>query len=176
MRLFVAVEVPSEVLDEATRVSDALKKEAIRANFVKQEAMHVTLLFLGETPDEESADIAKKLSTVKCPPFEAGTTQLSVFPDWSYIRVVWVGVEGEGWNELHRMVSESLRRPPTKDFHPHITLARVKSLQDKAGFVKRLKGIQLEGLKFRVGSFKLMKSELTPLGPVYSELAEFSLD
>jgi 2'-5' RNA ligase len=50
---------------------------------------------------------------------------------------------------------------------------RVKYLKNKNYFLGELKKIKLPLLKFRVDSFKLKKSTLTPEGPIYEILEEY---
>ena len=63
--------------------------------------------------------------------------------------------------------------PKDKKFHPHITLARVKFIENKKEFINKLKGMAIEKKKNKVKNFKLIKSTLTSNGPIYEELAEF---
>ena len=60
-----------------------------------------------------------------------------------------------------------------KDFRAHITLGRVKYLEDKERVLNRLKEIKVDGDRFIVDSFKLMKSALTRQGPIYGLVEEF---
>ena len=57
-------------------------------------------------------------------------------------------------------------------FHPHITLARVSFVKDKEKFQELLK-IKTEEKSFSVNKFTLYKSELTPVGPIYTKLQDF---
>ena len=60
-----------------------------------------------------------------------------------------------------------------KRFYPHITLGRVKFVNDPETFVPALKEITVEPKQFEVKEFKLIKSTLTSEGPVYEDLAIF---
>ena len=59
------------------------------------------------------------------------------------------------------------------DFHPRITLARVKFVDDNARFMQHLKNIHVENRKIEVKGFWLVKSELTPEGSAYENLEMF---
>ncbi|MBW2988507.1 RNA 2',3'-cyclic phosphodiesterase [Candidatus Woesearchaeota archaeon] len=175
MRLFVAVELPESVLSEAERISSIIASQDIKANFVRKEAMHITMLFLGEVPEREVQEIKEQLSRVKHKEFAGVLTRVGVFPSWSFIRVVWLGVEGSGFKELHEKIAKALSQPPMKAFTSHITLARVKHIADKPKFVKKLQSISVENIEFKVTKFQLMSSVLKPDGPEYTTLAEFKL-
>ena len=62
-----------------------------------------------------------------------------------------------------------------KDFKAHITLARVKFIEDKANFMKMLGNIMVEKRKIEVNEFLLVKSELKPAGHIYTVIAKFQL-
>ena len=52
----------------------------------------------------------------------------------------------------------------------HLTIARVKYVDDKKEFNERIKRIGVKEIKFDLNEFKLKKSELRRLGPVYTDL------
>ena len=173
MRLFIAVALPARVLDEMDRVSAQLRPLGLTANFVKRENMHVTILFLGEVPEE--GRVIERLKAVKVAPFDAKLSRLGVFPNPSFVRVIWCGVEGHGFTELHNKAAAVLARTRMKNFTAHVTLARVKALSDKEALLERLNKAGLNDVSFRVNAFQLMSSRLTPQGPVYSVVQHFLL-
>jgi len=61
-----------------------------------------------------------------------------------------------------------------KRFHPHLTLARIRFLDDKNGFMKSLGNIVPPKESFVVNSFKLIRSTLSPEGPLYDVVKSFS--
>ncbi len=60
-------------------------------------------------------------------------------------------------------------------FMSHLTVARIKFVKDIKGFYEHVCGINVKDLKFKVGEFKLMKSELSRMGPSYEVLERFRL-
>lgn len=65
---------------------------------------------------------------------------------------------------------------PEKDFVPHLTIARVKYVHDKAAlkaFIEKYN--DFEFLKFTAEKVSLMQSELRTEGPIYSEIKAFLL-
>jgi 2'-5' RNA ligase len=81
--------------------------------------------------------------------------------------------------ELQKAIDENLVPlgfAREKRFHPHLTLARVKSQKGKAG-LKAFISKNQERLfgKLKVGSVKLKKSVLSPKGPIYSTIGETKL-
>lgn len=170
MRLFIAFDVSDEVKDYCRQIQKQLPDS--RSNPVKE--FHLTLRFLGECDEKEAEQIKNKLKKVKFSSFTAKTSDLGVFPDENFIRVVWLGLEPK--NEiinLKNSVEEELNLAKDERFHPHITLARVKFVKDKKDYIKNLKSIETKEFEFKVNSIKLYKSELTPEGPVHEVVEEF---
>ncbi|NNF59348.1 MAG: RNA 2',3'-cyclic phosphodiesterase [Rhodothermaceae bacterium] len=99
------------------------------------EDLHLTLHYLGNTPQEDLAIVGEALedATEGLPPFEVEYRGLGAFPSTERPRVAWVGVQepegGTRLRDLQRAVGRALRdvgyRPEKRAFHPHITLARV---------------------------------------------------
>ncbi|MBU3941864.1 MAG: RNA 2',3'-cyclic phosphodiesterase, partial [Nanoarchaeota archaeon] len=118
------------------------------------------------------------LKEIKFEKFNTALTKIGVFPNESYIRVVWVGLN-DSENKITNLQKEIdskielLGFKKDTRFHPHLTLARVKFVEDKQGFTKNLKEIKIKKETFQITEFKLIKSILTPEGPIYEDLAVF---
>lgn len=170
MRLFIAFDVSDEVKDYFKQIQKQLPDS--KSNLVKE--FHLTLRFLGECDVKETKDIIKKLKQIKFDSFKAKTAELGVFPGENFIRVVWVALEPKDKViALQKSIEEKLNLTKDERFHPHITLARIKFLKNKQDYIKRLKAIKTKELEFKVSTIKLIKSELTPQGPVHEVVEEF---
>ncbi len=140
------------------------------------DSFHLTVKFLGEVPDSDIEKIKSFLAEIKLKPFIVNISELGVFPNENYIRVVWVGFEDNiDIINLQQKIENKLQTifKKEKRFHPHITLGRVKFVKDKERFIDSLKEIKIEPKTFEVKQFKLIKSTLTSEGPVYEDLATF---
>jgi len=170
MRLFVAIDLDEE--DYFKQIQGQLPK--IKGSFPK--TFHLTLKFLGETGKKDA--IIKKLEKIRFKPFKLKTTKMGVFPSDNYIRVVWLGLnENKDLMKLQEDIEKSLEEFNFKkdfDFHPHITLARVKFIPDKKGFIDKVKQINIEEKGFEVKEFKLIKSELTRERPIYEDIKTYT--
>ncbi|RMF55536.1 RNA 2',3'-cyclic phosphodiesterase [Candidatus Woesearchaeota archaeon] len=175
MRLFIAIELPEEIKKLLEKAQNHLKNNSDRVSWVKKENMHLTLKFLGEISDENK--VIKALKKVVFKPFEAETSDLGVFPSQNYIKVVWLGLKSsEQTKELHDKIDEQLFNigiKKDKNFVPHMTLGRVKYIKDKKAFVQKISNFRPEEKPFKVQGFSLIKSELTPTGPIYSTINNF---
>lgn len=171
MRLFVAFDVSEEAKEELRRLQSELEKTDAKLNPVKE--VHLTLKFLGEVEEDKIEEIKNRLKEIKSGKFTAQLSNTGVFPSENFVRVVWIGLEPKDRiNALQQKIEQSLGGlfPKDERFHPHVTLARVKFVKDKKGFIETIKKLRPEKISFEVDSFKLVKSTLTGEGPVYEDL------
>ncbi len=167
MRLFVAIEVPED--DVLVKLQDEIKKINAKCTYPKH--FHLTLKFLGDVDDVN--EIKEKLSKINFDPFKMTISGIGAFPNEDYIRVIWAGIKGhDNIIKLQKKIDEKLSDIFGKDtkFHPHFTLARVKFVKDKDRMKKLITELKFEDIEFDVKEFKLIKSELTPKGPVYENI------
>lgn len=183
MRLFIAALIPESVRDRLAQASETLRRAAPdRAlRWVAPENYHITLLFLGEQDETQIPAILAAMESARAgvAPFEIAVQGLGVFPNWNRPTVLWAGVS-EGSALLAQMAGALerilLSAPSSKPFHPHITLARLKTpCRDAEGLRKRLHNATQQLAPAFFGSYalesiSLMQSTLTPDGSVYTEL------
>lgn len=172
MRLFIAIDF-NDLRGFFFELQSMLPKNA-RLSLTK--SFHLTLKFLGEVQPDRLDDIIKILKNIKFGQIYSHLDSVGIFPTENYIRVVWVGLNPEDKIlELQKKIDEQLKPyfKREKDFKAHITLARVKYPEDKKSFVEQIKNIKVEKKKAVVNNFRLVRSTLTPKGPVYEDLAVF---
>ncbi|MCZ7400382.1 MAG: RNA 2',3'-cyclic phosphodiesterase [Candidatus Methanoperedens sp.] len=176
LRSFIAVELPERLVPEIEKIESVLNTPGIR--LVEPKQVHITLKFLGDIQENDVETIASALSQVNCKPFEARIKGVGVFPKPAYIKVIWLGAEGN-FDALHDEVERVLtpfKFEKDHQFSPHATLARVKQLRDKAALFEKLKQLENTDLgMINVGAISLKKSTLTPQGPIYETLREINL-
>lgn len=173
MRTFVAVEINNdEVLESIKKIQSDLD---LRAKPVALENIHFTLLFLGEISEQISFKVQEALSSIKFIEFNVEFQGIGAFPKVSQPRVIWVGIDEKGEEQLCNLASqvESALSPlgfqRDKPFRSHVTIFRIKNkvrnISDKlTKFSSEKFGIQ------RVSEIKFKQSVLTPEGPNYSDL------
>jgi len=184
VRSFIAIHLPADVRAELASLEDKLK--ARRHPFVKWvdlESMHLTLKFLGSVTVDSIPQVVEAMSRVaqEHSPFELQVAGTGAFPNWQCPQVVWVGVGGESdkLNALHRDLESVLSpmgfTPESRSFSAHLTLGRLRdrvTTDDRRRFAEFAQKVKFEtGLSFEVKAIRLMKSQLTPNGPIYSDLA-----
>ncbi|MGA9099472.1 MAG: RNA 2',3'-cyclic phosphodiesterase [Methanotrichaceae archaeon] len=178
IRSFVAVDIPAGMRDDIARIQREIATEGLR--LVRPELVHVTLKFLGNVPEEQIERIAETLRSIRSAPFDASLKGMGSFPGRS-IRVVWLGLEGN-FPALYQAVENALApfgfERDKRGFSPHVTLGRVKSPSTEVSKQISRKISQIGDVdlgSFPVDHFLLKKSTITSGGPIYEDLAEFSL-
>ncbi|MFH1210071.1 MAG: RNA 2',3'-cyclic phosphodiesterase [archaeon] len=177
MRCFIAFELPKEIKDYLFEIENKIRDNNSKIHFVAKKNLHLTLKFLGDVDEDLLKDVKERLKNIKFKSFKIKLGKIGVFPNESYIRVVWVGLNPkEKVIELQQLIDSELLDLSEKDqeFSAHLTLGRVKFIKDKKKFLEKLK-IEIEEKEFLVEEFKLMKSELSKDGPTYSEIEKYML-
>lgn len=173
MRLFIAISIPEEIKTYIFSLRDSVP---ISGNLTKVKDTHITLKFLGEIDDSIVDDLILKLSNIKFKPFSIYIDKFGFFPTEKDIKVFWIGVNPEqDINELQKKVDNALIPlfPIEKRFKAHLTLARVKSIENKEGFLKEVKDSKIEQKEILVEEFSLISSVLSKEGPIYKIVADF---
>lgn len=124
IRLFAAVPVP----DDLAEAMMALQTGIADARWRPPEALHVTLRFFGDIPEDRAEDLDAELSAIAARPFALALNGVGSFGEGHRINAVWAGVApSEGLSHLAARCETAARRaglkPETRKFHPHVTLA-----------------------------------------------------
>jgi len=173
MRTFISIDMPEEVKREIQKIQNSLPK--FYGKFIEPENLHLTLKFLGEIDERKVGEIKKKLKKIKLNKFETEIDSVGVFSE-KFIRIIWLYLANcEG---LQKKIDESLISlfESEKRFMSHLTIARVKKINNKYEFFKNLKEIKIPKIKFRVENFKLKKSILTEHKPIYETFEKYNLN
>ncbi len=183
MRAFVALEVAEpEVIDALVAAQGQLSRTGADLKLVERENLHFTIRFLGEISKEAAADVDSRLRRLSLKGGEVEVKGMGAFPSEARPRVVWSGVSAKDEATVLEVADsvakalEGVGQPEEKPFHPHITLARVRSPRNSQALTSELRsgGSRSFG-STNLSAFKLKSSTLTPKGPVYSDVGEYSL-
>lgn len=183
-RVFVAVELASELREEVIRIQQTLKGSGAHMRWVHPQNLHFTLRFLGELPLAEVAKvkIAVREAGQRASPFMIHLRGVGAFPSLERPQVVWIGV-GEGEAEFIKLaetINLSLARYhfPREDrpFTAHLTLGRLKTSKNWGDLVRVLWSLKdVDVGDQRVEALVVMESHLTPKGPIYTPLETIPL-
>jgi len=90
-------------------------------------------------------------------------------------RILWINLISEEIEKLHKIIDKKLGDFFSHEtrFHNHITIARIKHIENKQKLQTAIEKIPIEKKQFKINSFHFKKSTLTPNGPIYETLEEF---
>jgi RNA 2',3'-cyclic 3'-phosphodiesterase len=182
MRAFLAVDVDEKLVNKISEVQRKLEDANAQLKFVEPENLHFTFKFFGDISLERSGEIIeavqKKIENYN--PFRINIRGMGVFPHMGYIRVIWLGVEQvEAFSMMLKDFDQEFIKmgfKKEKSYDPHLTIVRVKGAQNKEALTALINELEkVEIGEMMVEKLVLKESELTPVGPIYTNLKEFKL-
>jgi 2'-5' RNA ligase len=184
MRLFVAIEIPDAVRREVGRRVAGLRERLPRARWVDPAKIHLTLLFLGQTPPEKVPALCDALreACARHGPMEMALEGGGTFPPRRPARVAWIGLAAP--DELLAVQADVSAaavaaigfEPEERPFKPHVTLARCEPPWPRDAADKLAAAFPgVVGPPFVADEVVLMESKLSPKGASYSVVEAFPL-
>ncbi len=195
MRIFIAIEIPRNIKERLVEVQEKLKPQLPGVRWEKPEKLHITLVFLGQVPEERIADLEKAVrkGVSPAPPqhhpvrgrrgvqgkgFNVGFSEVGFFPNERRPRVVLMEV-GDGIErvvELQRRLAEALAGGGfefAKLSKPHVTLGRFRRGADATRRVNWDSTLRVGD--FRVKEVVVVESKLHPAGAIHTPIARVPL-
>lgn len=176
-RLFVALELPEALRRAVGELQSGLRG----ARWLDEDALHLTLAFIGEVDGSAVRRIETALEDVAALPLQLELHGLGHFPPRGAPRVLWVGASPK---ETLEPLAKAIRRglagagypPERRRFSPHVTIARFRHPPPRAA----LEGWFGAWSLFRspqadIAAFHLFSSVLRPSGARYTVEATFPL-
>lgn len=182
LRAFMAVEIDFRLINKILKVQEAIKAADAQVKFVDGENLHFTVKFFGDINPEQVQQIANltenRLENQKS--FQMHIQGTGVFPNLDRPRVVWLGVaDPQEFSQLQQRLDEDWVRMgfrKERSYTPHLTIGRVKGPRNRGGLISKLKELERVDIgPLPVDKLVLKKSDLTPVGPIYTDLKEFPL-
>ncbi|MCL1818920.1 MAG: RNA 2',3'-cyclic phosphodiesterase [Spirochaetaceae bacterium] len=173
MRLFIAVNFDDEVKRGIQKLQEKLRARASRGKFSRPDNLHLTLAFLGETPEERLDAVSEILESVNSPPFDISFNRTGFFRR-SRKELWWLGADpaAPGISILKTMQAQLIQHlekenfsVDTRPFNPHITLGR--EIASAAPIV-----LDCPAISVHVDRISLMKSENIRGMLIYTELRQ----
>lgn len=181
MRAFIAINVPDEIKDALLSFINKCKEiQRQGIKYVEAENHHITLKFLGDTELTTIEELIPLLNSIRTKAFSLKISGSGGFPNVFFPKVIWAGIQIEkNLTDLFQLVESAALKcgfnAEDRNFHPHLTLARVKEScrKELSDFLKNSRNLEFG--TFCVNEFCIYKSELTPEGPIYSKIQNFEL-
>lgn len=137
-KLFLAIAAKEGLETISSQVVKKLKihadQKGIEVRWVHIDNYHVTLVFLGNTPDEKIPEIETITENVakNFAPFSLKVSDVGAFPDEFSSRVLWFGVQNsKALRSLQERLATELKhiryKSEEQEFSPHLTIGRLRN-------------------------------------------------
>ncbi len=173
-RLFFAIELPREVKKRLLMWVNDYQHLPVR--WVREDALHITLLFIGESTDEEMVRLATGMQEAvsAIPSFDLTFTHIAFAPSPAHPRMVWhVGEPNEHLARIIGSLERFVQRTPAsrdpRPVRPHITLGRIREGMARPATHTPALPYELRDV-IPVHTITLFESELRREGPTYYAL------
>lgn len=168
LRLFAALSVP----DDIALALSARQRDLAGARWRPREALHITLRFFGEIPENQADDLDAELGQITGRPLQIALEGAGAFGEGRDIHAVWAGVaENPELRQLARRCEAAARRaglaPDRRNYRPHVTLAYLSRPEPPAVAAWIQRHNLLKSPPFSVTSFGLYSSHRGEDGPAY---------
>ena len=186
-RVFIAINLPKDIKEQFLAQQKRLRDLPVR--WVKEDNLHITLIFLGYLKDEEVAEVCKISKEVaqKTTPFLIKLNEICYGPPQKMPpRMVWISGEKSkdlanlkdnlekellGTTNLNNLKTEA------RAFSPHITLGRIRQWEWRKIEPEERPEVEKElSLTFEVQSVEVMESHLKRGGAEYIILETCNLE
>ncbi len=179
IRTFVAISLPREIVSFLKNIQYEIRRKDINASFARPETMHITLKFIGNTMKHEIKTIAEVMRKTAefHERFLLSAGSIGIFPSKKKPGIIWAGIKGEV-NRLEKIQCDLETdfdlagfKKETKKFHPHITLARLRKLQNTSTVIQLIDDFNDNVSEpFICPAIDLFQSELKPSGASHTKL------
>lgn len=182
-RIFIAVHLPEPIKKELVVWEKKLEDLPIR--WTKEENLHFTLIFLGNTSHKELEEVFRICREVaqRYEPFSLLLNEITYGPLEGPPRMVWVRGESKEFLDLQKNLEDALHKSPILHFVPekrkftiHLTLGRIREWEFRKIEPEERPEIYEEiSLEVPVRSIEVMESKLRRGGAEYTVLQSFPL-
>ena len=183
MRTFIAVEPPDKLRQAMGDLCRDISSHFPGVRWAEPRNIHLTLRFLGEIDPADLDPLARALEEAAAGAGQFGLTpeKVGFFGSRHSPRVVWLGLgEQPKLKDLAGSVESSLQQAgfgrADKPFRGHLTLARIRRpLKNLPDWERINRGLPSAWPDWNVSEVHIIKSTLTPQGPVYEILKSCAL-
>lgn len=175
-RLFIGLPVSSvKTAQKAELWKNNSRIRLNKMNWIKPENWHITLYFLGDTP-EEKVESLKQMIDQSFAGFSAFSAQLEgvgTFPNQHHPNVLWLGLNHlhtilPAYQMLGGLLQQNGLMVDPKPLKPHLTIARIKHLADRMvidSLIKEYRQTVFDTIN--IDKVVLFESVLSPQGSIY---------
>ena len=185
IRSFLAFELPSEMKTILARTSENMRSSPLDVRWVKVENIHLTLVFMGNVPEERLEPIGEQVADIcrEHGPFRVALKGIGLFSGRRNPRVLWAGLQGD--IERMALFRDNLQmklepfgiRPEHRRFKPHLTMGRFRKGARSSKHLDDMltKYESLHSPDCELVEFVLFRSDLRPGGARYTRMRAWPL-
>jgi RNA 2',3'-cyclic 3'-phosphodiesterase len=183
VRCFIAIDIPPDVKEKIDASLKVFKECRVDVRWIKPEAMHLTLKFLGHIEATKLDEVNKLLPdwASSVPPFSFSLSSWAQFPQKGMPRVLWLGIK-EGKDKLCLLAREIEKgclalgfSPEVRDLSPHLTVGRVKGDRNIQKLTEVLRNEKFTSQEVTADHLTLYESKLTSEGARYRVISSVEL-
>jgi RNA 2',3'-cyclic 3'-phosphodiesterase len=185
MRCFIAIDLDETLKADLVDLQEQIQREVDLpwgvCKWVKPDAIHLTLNFLGDIGDTQSVEVCR-IARAVCARHQRFSIHLAGMGHFGgrSARVLWLGMVSPSLLALQSDLAEELDRAgwpkEAKRFTGHLTLCRIRNTQ--AGFELAKAGHKYENVDLGmlpVETVTVYQSQLQSDGPQYTVLGRYEL-
>ncbi len=177
-RTFISLPVPEEVAEIQQRLRSTIGDNPGIINWTHPGMIHLTLQFLGPTPENMVTNIKSILDDIaqNNSRFDIHISGTGCFPTPKRARILWLGVKGDTQplmalgNSIRHKMTEIGFPPDENELLPHITIGRIQYPIKNSPDISPYLSVEFDPIAWKPKYFHLIRSELFPNGPVYTIL------
>lgn len=177
-RLFVGIPVTPDLCPKFFSWTENLFRESAEVGWnvrwSKPENYHITISFLGDSPNHNQDQIVEALRSESFASFWIQIQDMGFFLNGKHSNIVWAGIESKGIETFQLQVQKCMKNlgyhREIKPFRPHITLGRMKQLDEEL----HKQSIHTVLDQFKVSKFCLFESFFSSMRVEYKILETFS--
>jgi len=179
LRLFISVNCDDKVKNQLLTVQNKIKSQSVKGNFSLPENLHLTLVFIGETPEDKVQVITSVIDQALKPGVDPFTLTFSTVGCYTHSKkeLWWIGTDHNDTrlndlNTIRQRIADGLLSKgvnfDNRPFNPHITLGR--EIKHASPII-----IPKQEIMYPVNHISLMKSERVSGKLTYTEIWDWGL-
>lgn len=160
---FIAIPLHPSLQEQLSSWQNDLKGKLTYKNWPHKQDLHITLKFLGPVADNKIDQVKEALTIVEgLREFSIDAGSIGTFGKPEHPRVLWAGVsKTKGLTALQQKIDEATAdigfQKETREFHPHITLAKKWLGEPAKNTLKEVKRQYIDKQQMAVGKLVLYK-------------------
>jgi len=184
-RLFIAIELPTNVRHKISQHIDQLRRELpdVRASWTRENNLHLTLKFFGDTQIGKVELLSQALQRAanRVPAFQIAINGCGAFPPRGKPNVLWIGIQdpSSALQQLYESLEDECVKAgfarDLRSFNPHLTIARIRHPQNSRRLAELHQRTDFDSLLVKVEDICLIRSELNSEGSRYTVIARHAL-